>query len=73
MSAIFPKSTDAIVRVSAIGILVCAGAAIGLYAYFSHPKVLDTGYTPVQPVPYSHKLHAGNLGMDCFYCHNTVY
>ncbi|MGE5648189.1 MAG: cytochrome c3 family protein [Acidobacteriota bacterium] len=30
------------------------------------------GYEPVQPVPYSHKLHAGNLGMDCRYCHSTV-
>jgi len=24
-------------------------------------------------VPYSHKLHAGQLGLDCFYCHFTVY
>jgi hypothetical protein len=30
------------------------------------------GYQPVQPVPYSHKLHAGNLGIDCRYCHSTV-
>ncbi len=30
------------------------------------------GYSPVQPVPYSHKLHAGNLGMDCRYCHSAV-
>jgi hypothetical protein len=72
MSVIFPKSTDIIVRAAAIGILVCAGAAIGMYSYFSHPKVLDTGYTPVQPVPYSHKLHAGDMGMDCRYCHFTV-
>jgi hypothetical protein len=36
------------------------------------PKFTDSGYAPVQPVPYSHKLHAGDLGMDCRYCHNTV-
>ena len=30
------------------------------------------GYQPVQPVPYSHALHAGQLGIDCRYCHNTV-
>lgn len=29
----------------------------------------DTGYQPVQPVAYSHRLHAGQLGMDCQYCH----
>ena len=25
-----------------------------------------------KPIPFSHKLHAGELGMDCRYCHNTV-
>ncbi len=72
MNAIFPKSADRIVRLALAGIVVAAGAGVGLYAYFSHPKVLDTGYTPVQPVAYSHKLHAGNLGMDCRYCHFSV-
>jgi len=72
MNAIFPKSADRIVRLALAGIVVAAGAGAGLYAYFSHPKVLDTGYTPVQPVAYSHKLHAGNLGMDCRYCHFSV-
>jgi hypothetical protein len=27
---------------------------------------------PNQPVAYSHALHAGELGMDCRYCHNVV-
>ena len=33
----------------------------------------DRGYQPPQPIPYSHKLHAGlgegELGIDCQYCH----
>ncbi|MCA9751530.1 MAG: cytochrome C [Gemmatimonadetes bacterium] len=33
---------------------------------------MDIGYQPEQPVPYSHALHAGELGLDCRYCHNTV-
>lgn len=36
------------------------------------PKALSVGYSPEQPVPFSHKLHAGEMGMDCRYCHNTV-
>ncbi len=72
MSAIFPKSIDKTVRALAAAIAVMALAGIATYAYFSQPKVLDTGYTPVQPVAYSHKLHAGNLGIDCRYCHSTV-
>jgi menaquinone reductase, multiheme cytochrome c subunit len=53
-------------------ILLVAAGAISLSAYLFHPGRADVGYQPVQPVPYSHKLHAGNLGMDCRYCHSTV-
>ena len=27
---------------------------------------------PLQPVAFSHAIHAGQLGMDCRYCHNAV-
>lgn len=27
------------------------------------------GYSPAQPVAYSHRLHAGELAIDCRYCH----
>ena len=40
--------------------------------YIGYPRVIMTGYQPIQPVPYSHKLHAGDLGMDCYYCHYTA-
>ncbi|MDT8324931.1 MAG: cytochrome c3 family protein [Bacteroidota bacterium] len=29
----------------------------------------NQGYEPAQPLPYSHRLHAGELGIDCLYCH----
>ena len=56
------------------GLVVGAGllAGVGAFTYATHPLVQDTGYQPVQPVPYSHKLHAGTMGMDCTYCHYTV-
>ena len=44
--------------------------ALGYYALW--PTTTVVGYTPEQPVPYSHALHAGEMGMDCRYCHNTV-
>ncbi len=57
-----------------------AGAALGiapiyltaLVWYGASPKTTDAGYQPHQPIPYSHALHAGQMGMDCRYCHNTV-
>ena len=36
------------------------------------PRTTDVGYQPAQPVPYSHAVHVGQLGVDCRYCHNTV-
>src|SRR5277367_2492116 len=43
-----------------------------LLAYGAHPTTLNVGYAPQQPVPYSHAIHVGKLGLDCRYCHNTV-
>lgn len=72
MALLFPKSADKYVRI--LGAVVALGAlgGVGAYTFASHPKVIEPGYTPQQPVPYSHKLHAGNLGLDCTYCHYTV-
>ena len=57
--------------------VILAGATIPLYAFFFvayglSPKTLEVGFQPEQPVPYSHALHAGELGLDCRYCHTNV-
>jgi menaquinone reductase, multiheme cytochrome c subunit len=72
MGPIFGKTFDKTLRltVGIIGVvLFCGGGIIG---YLALPQHIEIGYQPKQPVPYSHKLHAGNLGMDCRYCHFTV-
>jgi menaquinone reductase, multiheme cytochrome c subunit len=40
--------------------------------YGFSPQATDVGYAPQQPIAYSHALHAGELGIDCRYCHVTV-
>ncbi|MFZ5833350.1 MAG: cytochrome c3 family protein [Planctomycetota bacterium] len=45
---------------------------VGILYYAGSPRTTDVGYQPTQPVPFSHAVHAGELGMDCRYCHNTV-
>jgi hypothetical protein len=30
------------------------------------------GYEPVQPIEYSHRLHAGELQIQCLYCHSAA-
>ncbi|MCX5659451.1 MAG: cytochrome c3 family protein [Planctomycetota bacterium] len=56
-------------------LLALAGGAVYIptVMYFGmSPTNTDVGYAPKQPVPYSHALHAGQLGLDCRYCHTTV-
>ena len=54
------------------GFLTGAIGTVGFVWYYFSPKYTDVGYRPIQPVDYSHKLHAGELGIDCRYCHTNV-
>jgi hypothetical protein len=72
MSLIFPKSFDKHLRIGAGIVVLLLLTGGGVVGYLLTPKVTNTGYSPTQPVAYSHKLHAGNMGMDCLYCHSTV-
>lgn len=49
-------------------LLVGTAVVAGVWYYFT-PKYSRVGYQPVQPVPFSHAVHAGQLGIDCRYCH----
>lgn len=72
MPAIFPRWTNNIpIAVGLLAPLAGAGLIFAVWYWFS-PEYTDVGYRPTQPVPYSHKLHVGELGIDCRYCHNTV-
>jgi menaquinone reductase, multiheme cytochrome c subunit len=46
--------------------------AVGLWAYAASPRTSDVGHMPAQPVPNSHALHVGQLGIDCRFCHHSV-
>ena len=69
---IFPRSLNYLPLVAAVGVAVLGGGlTLGIWYYFS-PRNTQVGYAPEQPIPYSHKLHAGELGIDCRYCHANI-
>jgi len=72
MSAIFPKWTNWLPLWIVIVIAVAGGVVTAGVTFYLTPKYTRAGYQPVQPVPFSHKIHAGQLGLDCRYCHNGV-
>ena len=55
--------------VSAIILLLVS--AYFMFGYFMQLGV-DQGYAPVQPIHYSHKIHAGDNKIDCNYCHSSA-
>ncbi|NND11677.1 MAG: c-type cytochrome [Flavobacteriaceae bacterium] len=47
--------------------------ASGYFAYGWMMQVgVDQGYQPIQPIHYSHKIHAGDNQIDCKYCHSSA-
>lgn len=44
------------------------GGLVFLTVILAHPY--STG--PAQPLPFSHRIHAGNRDISCVFCHNTV-
>ena len=69
---IFPKPLNYLPLVAALVAAMGGGVATFVVTYYFSPSFLQVGYAPVQPVPYSHRLHAGELGIDCRYCHANV-
>ena len=62
-----------------IGGVVGLGLLVGLstFVYLLTNNIIsfgyNDGYAPDQPVAFSHQLHAGDLQIDCQFCHSTVY
>ncbi|MBY0471688.1 cytochrome c family protein [bacterium] len=54
----------------ALSVLLLTALALGVVYVF--PTVSNQGYAPDQPIPFSHKLHAGANKIDCKYCHAAV-
>jgi hypothetical protein len=70
MANIFPRWSNLLPLKIAVCILATAAGVMVFFAAYATPKSLVVGYQPSQPVPFSHKLHIDQLGMDCRYCHS---
>ena len=50
--------------------LLLSSAYVG-YSYLMQVGI-DQGYMPIQPIHYSHKIHAGDNQIECKYCHSSA-
>lgn len=70
MGNFFPRWTNWLPLKLAVALFfILVGVTLGVTYYFT-PKYTRVGYEPTQPVPFSHKIHAGQLGLDCRFCHS---
>lgn len=72
MAQIFPRWTNELPKLALAGAGLLGSLVIFVVWFWFSPSHTDVGYAPEQPIPYSHKLHAGQMGMDCRYCHVNV-
>jgi len=73
MSQIFHPSTNTIARVSIFGLVFFVALAGWVAMTLDRsPAVTRERQVVDQPVPFSHKHHIVDVGLDCRYCHTTV-
>ena len=73
MAQIFHRSTNTLSRVTIVGVvLIVSLLGWGIYAVNQSPYFTEIHVARQQPVPFSHKHHVTDDGIDCRYCHTTV-
>lgn len=73
MPQVFHRSANLIARVSIIAVVVLVGVlTYALYQIEESAWYTNIGEPRMQPVPFSHRHHVGELGIDCRYCHTSV-
>jgi len=73
MAQVFHPSSNSIAKASLLcGVLGVAALIFGATAVDRSPYVTRVATPVQQPIPFSHKHHVGELGIDCRYCHVSV-
>ena len=73
LAQIFPPAADTWLRlILAVTALAIAGVSIGAWGYAHSTYATQVGWVQDQPVPFSHKHHVADDGLDCRYCHTSV-
>lgn len=57
---------------SILGVVLISALTYGAGLIFNFVPSWYQNYAPEQPIPYSHKLHAGQYKIPCLYCHASA-
>jgi hypothetical protein len=71
MAQVFTPGGVLVLKLALLGAVgILAAASVVAYQHLQGPNSLAEA--PRQPIPFSHKHHAGDDGIDCRYCHDGV-
>ena len=72
MPQYFPKNANAFMKWLVLGGGVFVVLLMIVLAFYARTTANAVGVPVAQPVAFAHNLHAGQLGLDCRYCHTSV-
>ena len=73
MAQLFRPGADTVARVVMLALVILPIAGVALaYGVRVSPYWTDQNQVIDEPVPFSHKHHVGDLGLDCRFCHTGV-
>ncbi|MDQ2634803.1 MAG: cytochrome c family protein [Pseudomonadota bacterium] len=73
MTQLFTPRSSRLLRVSLLALPLLVSLGFGsLYLYVRSDAAWNVGVAADQPIAFRHDLHAGDLGLDCRYCHASV-
>jgi hypothetical protein len=73
MAQIFHRNTNIISKIIILVVLLVSVLTVWLLPEFNRsPYITQTGIPREQPIPFSHKQHVSELGIDCRYCHTDA-
>lgn len=55
-----------------LAVLIGSGAVLYASGVRINLPGIDRGYSPLQPIAFSHRLHCGEMEMRCLYCHSAA-
>jgi hypothetical protein len=73
MAQIFGRSSNSIAKITIAAVLLTGGFVVwAAYSINAGSFITGVGVAHDQQVPFSHKHHVGDDGIDCRYCHTSV-
>jgi hypothetical protein len=73
MPQLFSPASNTLARASIVVVLLLAGGGAWAWnTFYWSPYQTGVGEPLDQPIPFSHKHHVAEVGIDCRFCHNTV-